>query len=101
MCPVFLGEALFLLGAAVIDIHHIHRTVANVGQHIYPPEVPELICHGGKALGKNIRPGKVNVILHTPESEVYAVLLKQIFLESVFLLTDLGERQTSRQMDTG
>ena len=66
MRPIFLGETLLLLGAAVIDVHNVHRAIANVGQHIDAPEVTQMISHGGKALGKNIHSGKVNMIGNAP-----------------------------------
>ena len=101
MRPIFLGEALFLLRTAVIDIHDVHGAITNIGQHIDTPEVTQVVSYSGKALGKNIRTNKVNVIVHATEIEVYAILLKQIFLEIVFLLTDPGERKAHCQMDVG
>ena len=60
-----------------------------------------MVSSGGKTLGENVGPNKVNMILRTPEMKVYAVLLQQILLKSVLLLTDPGEGQARRQMDTG
>ncbi len=76
MRSVFLGEALLLLGSAVVDIHNVHGAITNVGQHIHTTEVTQMVCNGGKALGKNIRSNKIDVIVHTPEIEIYAVTLK-------------------------
>ncbi len=101
MRPILLREAFLLLGPAVIDIHDVHRPVSDIRQHIDAPELPQMVYDGGKALEKNIRADKINVVLHTPESEIRAAPLKQVFLESVLLLTDLGEGQPRRNVDTG
>ena len=82
MRPILLCETLFLLGAAVVDIHDIHRAIADVGQHIHPTKVPQVVRHSGKALGENIRANEINVIIYAPEIEVRAVLLQQVALSA-------------------
>jgi len=52
---VLLGKALFRKRAALVDIHDIHRAVANITEHIDAIELTQAVCHSGKALRKNIR----------------------------------------------
>jgi len=90
MGHAFFGEALFLLGTAVIDIHNVHCSIANVGHHINTLEVPQMVSHGGKTLGENICANKINVVLHATEYEIRTIPLQHILLKSVLLLTDPG-----------
>ena len=76
MRPVFLGEALFLLGPTVVNIHNVHCPISNVCQHIYPAKVPQMVRDGSKALGKNVRSNKISAIVHASECDIRMILLQ-------------------------
>ena len=101
ICAVFLGEALFRKRAALVDIHDVHRAVANIAEHIDTLELTELVCNRGKALRENICADKINVVVNALESEVGAVVLKEICLEAVLLFAYPSQRKSCRKMNTG
>ena len=101
ICAVFFGKTLFRKRAALVDIHDVHRTVANIAEHIDALELTELVCNRRKALRKNIRTGKFNVVVNSLESEVGAVVLQEVFPEAVLLFAHPSQRESRRKVDTG
>ena len=88
-------------GYSGMYIHDVHRAVANVAEHIDTLELTELVCNRRKALRKNIRTRKFNVVANAFESEVGAVVLQEIFLEAVLLFTYPSQRKSRSKVDTG
>ena len=101
VCAVFLGKALFRKRAALIDIHDVHRAVANIAEHIDTLELTELICNRRKALRENICTDKINVIVNALKSELGAGVLQEICFEAVLLFAYPSQRKSRSKVNTG
>ena len=51
---VLFGKALFRKRSALVDIHDVHRAVANIAEHIDTLKLTELVCNRRKALRENL-----------------------------------------------
>lgn len=98
---VFLGKVLFRKRAALVDIHDVHRAIANIAEHIDTLEFTELVCKRRKALRENICTCKFNVIVNALKREISAVVLQEIRLENVLLFAHPSQRKSHRKLNTG
>lgn len=98
---VLFGEAFFRRRTALVDIHNIHGSVADVKEHIDSLEFSQAVSNSREALRENVCTDKINVIVSTLEIEIGAFVLKQICLKTVLLLGYPGQGQSRRKVNTG
>ena len=98
---ILFSEALFRKRTALVDIHDVHRAVANIAEHIDPLKLTEFIGNRRKALRENICADKINVVVNALESEVGAGVLQEIFFKAVLLFAHPGQRKSRRKVNTG
>ena len=101
MSAELLGIAFAGNGLAIIDVHDVHRSVADVAEHVHAAKLPQPIRHGGKALREHIGSGKLCMIALASEGKVCLLVLEQIGFESLLLFADPSEGQPCREMDAG
>ena len=90
MCPKLLREHIARNRLFVIDEHDIHRTIANVADHIDALEIRESICNRSKSLREHIHADDLNGIQRISESELHGSVLQKVFLKIISLTTYPG-----------
>ena len=91
---VFLGKHIEHIGLAVGNLQEIHRTVTDVAKHCRTLKFTEPFRYRCKALWKHINADYLNMIISPAEVEIYRSMLKQVFLEFLFLPCYLSKRKS-------
>ena len=95
--PELLCIALLRVRLAVLYAEDVHRTVANIAEHICTVKRTQLICHCREALRKYLRVGNPNMVFRTTEREINDFVRQEIGFELFFLLPDPSQREPRRQ----